>query len=275
MVDLKFLLLLSTGFLPVTSSTTLSKAADFKRATHQQVLPATTAPPVTGPDTLRSSVRLAEVKVLPKATVVLSSIGRKRSTPHGALFIPGYQYAVLLQPEAGSEAAIIETLAVRLRPNKPTEGRIRIRLVSVVPGASPAPGLHDLLPDAPVYTAAQLAALPTPLLTLNLARYELRLPPEGAYVLVEGLTTDPAETCVPMAKDDPTPWQIITATDALNPATHRRTPADKFPAFAFATSRTAVTTVFRHCHHEAWMPRSSYKPGQPDNLDVSLTLRPE
>ncbi|MBX0289563.1 hypothetical protein K3G63_03890 [Hymenobacter sp. HSC-4F20] len=131
------------------------------------------------------------------------------------------------------------------------------------------------MPDAPVYSAAYLAALPTPLLTLNIARNEVRLPPEGAYVLVEGLTTSPVETCVPMTKDDPTPWQIITATDALNPATHRRTPAGKFPAVAFATSLTSVATVFKHCHHPAWIPRPSYKPGQPDNLDVSLTLRPD
>ncbi|GAB2785112.1 hypothetical protein HNQ93_002534 [Hymenobacter luteus] len=170
---------------------------------------------------------------------------------------------------------MIETITIRLRPNKPTEGRIRVRLVSVAPGASSGPGAHDLLPDAPVYTAAYLAALPTPLLTLNVADKELRLPPEGVYVLLEGLTTDPAETCVPMTKQDPTPWQIITATEPRNPATHRRTPANKFPAFVFATSLTPVTTVFRHCHHSAWLPRAGYKPGRPDNLDVSLTLRPE
>jgi hypothetical protein len=232
--------------------------------------------PAMLPDTVRAArqaVQLAEVRIKPAATLTLSSLAPKASRANGYCLVPGGTYATLLSPEPGSGPLLLEKLEVRLHPGQPTEGRLRVRLVNAVSG--PTPGTVDLLPNAPLYSAAQLAALPKGLLTLDVSAAALLLPPEGIFVLLEGLPTSTAEQCLPMRRDDPTPWLLLTATDPQNPATHRRTPADQFPAVSLGSSRAAPATFVRQCHHTEWLFHPADSKGRSENLDIRLTLRPQ
>ncbi|RPD44311.1 hypothetical protein DNI29_21620 [Hymenobacter sediminis] len=213
------------------------------------------------------------VLVRPNPPVTLASIGVKASAQTGTLVAPGLQFGILFRPAPELAPSLVEQLVVRWRPNHPTAGRVRIRLVGVQADSLRSPSPYDLIPFAAIYTAAQLAALSDQVLRIDLSAYGLRLPPEGVYILVEGLPTDPAETAVVMQRDDPTPWQRITATDPLNPATYRRTPASAFPALRTAESVTTVQTLVREFPTKPWRTRQTSRQKKVANVDLSLVVR--
>lgn len=236
-------------------------------------------------DTLRllpEAVLLPEVSVRPSKPLVLSSLGTKVTKPHGYIVVPGTQYGILFRPAANTPPAIVQQISVRFQPNRqPIAGRIRVRLVAPERGSSTTPSAHDLVPVAATYTAAQLAALPDHLLTVDLSLYNIRMPATGFFVLIEGLPTRADETYVTMGimggklRGQGMP-SIITASDPKNADTFHETPATDFPAVAVATSVTDVETVTRLGYSKPWtIKRVARKPEKSENVDISLTLLAE
>jgi hypothetical protein len=76
---------------------------------------------------------------------------------------------------------------------RPRQGRLRVRLVDVVPGPPDRPGTRDLLPSPAVFSLAQLTQARQGELVLDLTAYNLLLPAAGLAVVIECLPTDPAD----------------------------------------------------------------------------------
>lgn len=236
-------------------------------------------------DTIRllpEAVLLSEVSVRPAKPVVLSSLGTKVGKPHGYVLVPGAQFAVLFQPAANLLPAVVQQISVRFRFNAQSHslvGRVRVRLVALERGSSATPSAHDLVPLAATYTAAELAALPDHLLTVDLSTYNLRLPATGFFVVVEGLATAADETYVTdkmVGNKRAGTYVVVTASDPQNPAAFRETPAFDYPVIARAASITEAVTMSRSGYSKPWhfmqQDRDSKKT---DNVDVSLTILAE
>ena len=233
-------------------------------------------------DTLRllpDAILLSEVRVRPARPVVLASVGAKAGKPHGTVLVPGAQCGSVFQPAASMLPAVVQQISVRFHPDHCLIGRIRVRLVAPERHSLMTPSAHDLVPIAATYTAAELAALPNHLLTIDLSSYNIRLPATGFFVLIEGLATIASETYVTdkfvstQGKFTPV---VITASDPQNPATFRETPAFDYPAVSWVASITSVETVTRLGYSRPWTikhpERSSNKT---DNVDISLTILAE
>ena len=230
-------------------------------------------------DTLRllpQAILLSEVSVRPARTVVLSSLGSKIGKLRGTYLVPGTQFGILLRPQAGSLPAVVQQINVRLQANHvPVSGRLRVRLVAPERWSATTPSEHDLLPIAATYTAAELAALPNNLLTVDLSAYNIRLPSTGFFVLIEGLGTAVGETYV-TDKLDGTSYVVVTATDLQNPATFRQTPVAEFPVISWAASVTDTETMTRLGYTKPWhFKRSDRDSKKTDNVDLSLTILAE
>lgn len=222
-------------------------------------------------DTLRllpSSILLSNVSVRPTKPQVLASVEGKGTEKHGGLVVPGSQYGVLFRPAANSAPAVVQHITIQLRPNRPTAGRVRVRLVAVEPGEKPWPSAHDLLPVAATYTAAELASAGEKLV-VDLSANNLRLPAEGLFVLVEGLPTVPGESYVKMDAK----MNIITALNPKDPSSYSVTPMRAFPSVEWATSETQVETVGRTGYNMPWqMHRVTNKPQKSENMNISLEV---
>ncbi|GAA4024975.1 hypothetical protein GCM10022409_06190 [Hymenobacter glaciei] len=233
-------------------------------------------------DTLRllpDAILLAEVSVRPAKPVELSSIGTKAGKPHGSVIVPGAQYGILFQPAANMLPAVVQQINVRFHPGHCAIGRVRVRLVAPERHSLMTPSAHDLVPIAATYTAAELAALPNHLLTIDLSAYNIRLPATGFYVLLEGLATVAGETYVTdklVSSKGTLTAVVVTASDPTNPATFRETPAFDYPAVSWTSSLTEVETVTRLGANKSWtikhQERSSPKT---DNVDISLSILAE
>lgn len=233
-------------------------------------------------DTLRllpEAILLSEVSVRPSKPVVLSSLGTKVGKPHGSMIVPGAQYGILFKPAANMLPAVVQQISVRFHSRPSTVGRIRVRLVALERGSSMNPSAHDLLPIAATYTAAELAALPNHLLTVDLSSYNIRLPATGFFVLVEGLATIAGETYVTqkmVGSGRNILPVIVTASDPQNPATFRETPAFDYPAISWTASITDVETVTRLGYGKPWhIKRQEHNSKKTENVDVSLTILAE
>ena len=236
-------------------------------------------------DTLRllpEAILLSEVSVRPAKPVVLSSLGTKVGKTRGQMIVPGHQFGVLFRPDGNVLPAIAQQITIRFHVNKQSHepiGRVRVRLVAVQRGSSMSPSANDLLPIAATFTAAELAALPNQLLTIDLSAYNLRLPASGFFVLVEGLPTIPGESYV-ANKLEPRNGKlvalIVTATDPNDPATFRETPAFDYPAISRTASITDVQTLVRLGYDKPWhYTPSGHDSKKTENVDISLTILAE
>lgn len=230
-------------------------------------------------DTLRllpESILLSEVSVRPSKALVLSSLGTKVGKPASFLVVPGGQYGILFRSAAAALPVLVQQISVRFAPEPARLGRVRVRLVALARGSSMTPSPHDLLPVAATYSAAELAALPGHVLTIDLSTYNLRLPASGFFVLVEGLPDVASETFVTqrMAGNGRKSYPVIvTAADPQNPATFRETPAFDYPAISCAPSLTEIETVTRLGYDKPWHLKEQHNPSaKNENVDVSLTL---
>lgn len=236
-------------------------------------------------DTLRllpDAILLSEVSVRPYKPVVLSSVGTKAGKPHGTLLVPGAQFGILFRPAANMLPAVVQKIGVQFEPNEQSHalaGRVRVRLVALERGSSMTPSAHDLLPISATYTAAELAALPNHLLTVDLSTYNIRLPASGFFVLVEGLATIAGETYVTdkfVGSGKSFLPVVVTAADSQNPATFRETPAFDFPAVCWVSSVTDVETVTRQGYNKPWhIKRQEHNSKKTDNVVISLTILAE
>ena len=234
-------------------------------------------------DTLRllpEAILLSEVSVRPSKPVMLSSLGTKAAKPHGTILVPGAQYGILFQPAANLLPAVVQQISLRLGSARPpTAGRIRVRLVAPERGSSSTPSAHDLVPIAATYTAAELAALPDHVLTVDLSAYSIRLPATGFFVLIEGLATVAGEMFVTdkmVGNMNSGKMVIVTAPDPQNPATFRETPALDFPVISWTASITEIETVTRLGYSKPWtFKRRERDSKKSDNVDISLTILAE
>lgn len=236
-------------------------------------------------DTLRllpEAILLSEVSVRPSKPLVLSSLGTKVGKPHGAMIVPGAQFGILFRPAANTLPAMVQQISVKFHFNKQSHvlaGRVRVRLVALERGSSMTPSAHDLLPIAATFTARELDSLPNHLLTIDLSSYNIRLPPTGFFVLVEGLTTIAGETYITdkmVSNKGKSSYVIVTASDPQNPATFRETPAFDYPAISWTSSITEAETVTRLGYNKPWhIKRQEHNSEKTENVDVSLTILAE
>ena len=236
-------------------------------------------------DTLRllpEAILLPEASVRPAKPVVLSSLGPHVAKPHGTVLVPGAQCGILFQPTANLLPAVVQHIRVRFRFSKQSQalvGRVRVRLVAPERGSFLTPSSHDLLPLAATYTAAELAALPDHVLTVDVSAHNIRLPATGFFVLLEGLATTAGESYVTdklVGNTRSGTAVIVTASDPQNPATFRETSAFDYPVVAWASSITETQTVTRLGYNTPWtLKRHDRDAKKSDNVDISLTILAE
>lgn len=190
-------------------------------------------------DTIRllpQAMVLSEVSVRPPKATILSTVPPKGSTMDRRI-LPGQSVALLVTPPVGApvgQACVLDQVRLFMA-DRVKEGRLRIRLVNVVPGAglgsAAQPGLADLLPEPALYSAAQLSDLSHGRLILDIAKYGLLLPPEGLCVVIECLPTNPADK--PVAVTVPAGGKgklhVVVASDPTDPTTSHVLEADDFP----------------------------------------------
>ncbi|MCC3159545.1 carboxypeptidase-like regulatory domain-containing protein [Hymenobacter sp. 15J16-1T3B] len=269
----------ATRSTDATGHITLPGPAAHLRLRHLGYAPAEVlrgALPAGQVDTLRLTPQrfaLADVVVQGARPVRLSGYAGKLKYVGGVLLVPEYQTASLFRPAPGEVGSVVQRLTAQFRNNHPTAGRVRMRLLPVLPTSPFTPDLtRDLLTGELQYSAAQIAALPNQELTVELASHGIRVPAAGLCLLVEGLPSSPEEQLVELQP----PWTVVTATDPRNQATYRSAPADAFPAIMVATSATSVETTSRHVHGLPWrMFDVDNQHKRVENAAVSLTLLAE
>ena len=212
--------------------------------------------------------------------MVLSSLGSKAGKPGGTYLVPGAQFGILLRPAAGLLPAVVQQISIRLKANyTPVSGRLRVRLVAPERWSPNTPSEYDLLPIAATYTAAELAALPNNLLTVDLSAYNIRLPATGFFVLIEGLATVAGEQYVTdkiVGNVRSGMAVIVTATNPQNPATFRETPLVEFPVIGWTASITDTETMSRQGYSKPWHFRQhDHDSKKTNNIDISLTILAE
>lgn len=154
-------------------------------------------------DTLRllpQAYALAEVAVRPPRTQVLLSVAAG-GAELGRTLYPGQAVALPLTRPADAPAdqpCVLRTVRLWLR-ERPRQGRLRVRLVDVLPGPPNRPGTRDLLPIPAVFSLAQLTQARRGELVLDVAPYNLLLPAAGLAVVIECLPTDPAGLDTPVS----------------------------------------------------------------------------
>ena len=228
------------------------------------------------PDTLRllpRSMVLGDVVVRP-GKVTLLSTGTAKGAHLARGLSPGQALAMFLAPPAQSpagQASVLDQIQLFLL-DRPLEGRIRVRIVEALPGlsqGSPArPGPADFLPEAAVFSLAQLQALPRGQLTVDVSKYSLLMPPQGIFIVVECLPTNPADqvVAVTQAPDSKHPTQIVLAPDPQNLTTAHTVPSDKYPAFE--GRRVAEEEI-------TWLRLSQKQPWRRQQGEYQATIRAE
>ena len=156
-------------------------------------------------DTLRllpEAYALSEVAVRPPRAQTFST-GLHEGPKLGSRLYPGQAAGLLvMRPTSvpADQPCVITHVRLFLR-DKPQQGRLRVRLVSIEPGPPAHPGANDLLPTPVVFSTQQLANAPHGQLVLDLSAYDLLLPAAGLCVVVECLPTDPDELGVTVRAD--------------------------------------------------------------------------
>jgi hypothetical protein len=206
------------------------------------------ATPGSPTDTIRllpKDIVLGEVSVRPGKIITLTTLPKTGSNL-GRGLMPDQAVGMLLMPPAGASAGQVCVISqVRLYlANRPKEGRLRIRLVNVVSGlgadTTSRPGAADLIPEAAVFSHAQLRDASRGIITLDLAKYNLLMPPSGVCVLVECLTTNPMDQVVSTIIPPPNSSgkRYVVLAPLANREATRQVDANDFPVLKgkFATS---------------------------------------
>jgi hypothetical protein len=223
----------------------------------------------TAADTLRllpRSYALDEVAVRPPRSSTLVSV--PAGGPElGRRLYPGQAVALLLErplsAPAGQPCVVNE---VRLfLSNHPPQGRIRVRLVEVLPGLPVHPGIRDLLPTPVVFTPQQLAQARKGVLMLDVSAANLLLPASGLCVVIECLPTDPADqTATITIAADVKGHTIVTLIGGVPGRLPRTYPGQDFPLLR-AGRGAGVGTWNYYSKRSVWTTRSA----------VSYTVRTE
>lgn len=222
-------------------------------------------------DTLRllpQAYILSDVIVRPTRPLVLTSVQGKGTNKHGGLILPSSQFGIYFPAAASDGPVLVQEITLQVSKVRPTAGRVRIRLVAAGAGPTPLPTAHDLLPVAATYSAGELAQLAGQPLTLDVQAYQLRMPAQGLFVLVEGLPTLPTETFIGMENLG----TVVTAPDPQNPTAVTKTRMNAFPSFEWASSASDVTSYIRHGYNTTWKLRQAANVKEADNLNISLVL---
>lgn len=223
------------------------------------------ARPDSQPDTIRlyaQHMALQEVLVRPGKPVTLASLPGKVKTI-GSGLLPGQAVAMLMRPATITAPAGLQLTALRLYLNdRPQEGRLRIRLLNVVGGASeqdpPKPGIVDLLPTPLLCGPEELGRLPKNTLLLNLTPYALTVPPEGVYVMVECLLTEPNLTPESVKLQPGSKHELaITARTATNEPVLLLRPYNVFPRLQASYAAPTTHIWYRLGTSAAWAQRAT------------------
>lgn len=150
----------------------------------------------TVPDTVvlePASVALGEVSVRPGKVLLLESNSTKGARI-GRTLSPGQLVAVQLVPPAGQSCQV--DMMRFILAAKTHEGRIRVRLLNAIPGGPyghPQPGTTELLAEPILISNERLVAAKKGYVQVDLSPYNLTLPVEGVFVVLETLATNPAD----------------------------------------------------------------------------------
>jgi hypothetical protein len=227
-------------------------------------------------DTIRLSIKdilLPEINIKPSEKIILNGVNKKVSNRISCIVAPGIKYAIKFSPMSEINSAIIDKINIKLGSSKKTEGKLRIRLVAVENEKQTLPSNKDLMPFATEYSASELSKLKDHLLSIDLNQYNISIPDQGFFVLIEGLPTYSNESRV-IAKDfDKKPWEIITATDPNDPATYRNVDMNAYPSIYLGTSKSSTRTFVYLPERGNWLERKAdSNSGKAENIDVSLHL---
>lgn len=222
-----------------------------------------------GPDTLRllpQAYALAEVAVRPPRAVVIA-YAPGGGPELGRRLYPGQAVALLLERPAtvpADQPCVVSEVRLLLR-ERPQQGRLRVRLVEVLPGPPDHPGTRDLLPTPAIFSTAQLTQARRGELLLDVSASGLLLSVAGLCVVIECLPTEPADEGAALAithdgKGHPT----ITLTSSGAGTAPRLYAGDDFPLLT-AGRGTGSGTWSYYPNRSTWTTRSA----------VSYTVRAE
>ena len=192
---------------------------------------------IAAPDTLLmepAAVALGEVSVRPGKALRLQS-NTEKGEHIGRRLLPGQAIAVQLVPPAG-QSCQVNTLRFLLT-EKTHEGRIRVRLLNALPGPSEGhlkPGTTELLSQPVLLSNELLVAAKKGYVQVDLSSFNLTLPAEGVFVVLETLPTDPADKPVAVTHNanNKGGLKMVLATNLDDLTTSHTLPTEDFPLLA-------------------------------------------
>lgn len=216
----------------------------------------------SGPDTLRllpRSYALEEVAVRPPRASTLASVPNA-GPALGRRLYPGQAVALLLERPAAAPAAqpcVVSEVRLFLQ-ERPRQGRLRVRLVEVLPGPPARPGTRDLLPTPAIFSTEQLAHAPKGVLTVDVSAANLLVPATGLCVVVECLPTDPADqgAVVATTRDAKGRATITLTSRGATNSPGRAFPGDDFPLLRAGRGAGAGTWSY-YADRPTWTTRSA------------------
>lgn len=221
---------------------------------------------VSRPDTLRllsESMVLGDVIVRPGKVTVLSTVPAK-GTHLARGLSPDQAIAMFLAPPAQTsidKASLIDQIHLFML-ERPQEGRIRVRIVDVLPGltpgSSPRPGPADLLPEAAIFSLTQLQSCPRGELIVDVSKYSLLMPPTGICVVIECLPTNPDDQVVAVTQstDGKHHTQIVLAPNPKDLTTAHTVGSEKYPVFEGRRASDGGGTWLRLDQKQLWRRQS-------------------
>lgn len=230
-----------------------------------------TRPLLTGDalDTIRLTAQvqsLAEVTVRPQREVTLQPFSKpQEKADRGLYLIPSVDLALELPPLSEGKSGTLSQVRLQFRQSKLSmhQGGFTFRLLARPDTTALTadekkqlgPKGKELLPTPITVTAAQIAAAPKGLLTLDLAAYNLAMPENGLFVVLTGFGVTPDQQYVSITSAKGTSALLVTGTDPKNPSTYEVTKLEEYPQLAVAITPDRSITWSRGSNGKGWRLR--------------------
>ena len=219
----------------------------------------------SGADTIRlepASQSLSDVTVRPGQVLTLMAFRKTPKSATGAFMIPSVEMALELPPLPGGKTGTLNQVRLQFRPTKYSvhQGGLRVRLLAR-PDTSRAtaangPSGIDLLAAPILITAAQAAAAPGGLYTLDLVGQNVTMPANGLYVLLEGYGVTDNQQYVSLTMPSKSHSALlITGTNPQDPKTFEVTKLDEYPQLALGETNDPSITWSRGSNGKGWRLR--------------------
>lgn len=224
------------------------------------------------PDTLRPipAQTLAEVTVRPSKTVTITPFtsGKVKALRTYSL-VAGTNIAVHLP---ATTSGTLATIQVQLKPTDVRAGRLRVQLLAAPQSqVATVPENAPLLPAPIIVSAQQMKEAPKGLLSLDVSSYNIAMPANGVFVVVEGLGSEEAPNYVAItvpSKGSGSPL-VVTGGAAGYETSH----LDEWAELELGSSESEPRTWIKGTNGKGWILRKPKEdPKKVMNSRLAVTL---